>query len=55
MITEGIIKTIDYNGNSCTVRIPLYETVQNLGEVVLPGKIAILPGIFNGYKPDDMV
>lgn len=55
MITEGIIKTIDYNSGNCTVRIPLYETVQGLGDVILPGRLSILPGIYNGYQIGDLV
>jgi len=55
MVTKGLITSIDYNGNTCEVRIPLFETVQNTNEVILPATIAIAPGVYNGYKEGDVV
>ena len=55
MIIKGILKTIDYNNNSCTVRLPLFETATNSGEVVLPAIFMNQPGMFNGYNEGDIV
>ncbi len=55
MLVKGIIKTIDYQGNTCTVRIPVLESAGNNTEVCLPATFAITPGIYNGYKVNDVV
>ena len=55
MIIKGILKTIDYNNNSCTVRLPLFETANTSGEVVLPAIFMNQPGMFNGYNEGDIV
>ena len=55
MITKGILKTIDYNENSCTVRLPLFETAASSGEVVLPAIFLTQPGSYNGYDEGDIV
>lgn len=55
MITKGILKTINYNENSCTVRIPLFETTSSTNEVVLPAIFLTQPGSYNGYSEGDVV
>lgn len=55
MIVKGIIKSIDYSGNTCTVRIPIFESAANENEVVVPAILSTLPGIYNGYKEEDVV
>jgi hypothetical protein len=55
MITKGIIKTIDYNNNSCKVRIPLYETPVSTEEAVFPAVFLNQPGMYNGYNEGDIV
>ena len=55
MIIKGILKTIDYNNNSCTVRLPLFEASNSSGEVVLPAIFMNQPGMFNGYNEGDVV
>lgn len=55
MITKGLIKTIDYNNNSCTVRLPLFEGANTVHEVILPAIFSIQPGIYNGYAEGDVV
>lgn len=55
MITKGILKTIDFNSNSCTVRLPLFENSNNKDEVVLPAVFISQPGIYNGYTEGDIV
>lgn len=55
MITKGIITSIDYNTNMCTVRLPLFEQAGNVDPVVNEATFSILPGIYNGYKVDDVV
>lgn len=56
MITKGIIKTLDYENNSCTVNVPLFE---NPGDSFPPTLTKVLflnqPGIYNGYKIGDTV
>lgn len=54
MITKGIIKSIDYNGNTCTVRVPFFETANN-DEIISTAPISNTPGSYNGYKVDDVV
>lgn len=54
MIVKGIIKSIDFNGNSCVVRMPFFETAGS-GEVTCEALISNIPGIYNGYKEDDVV
>ena len=55
MVTEGIIKSISQSDNTCTVRIPVFETAQMTDEVILKARIITQPGIYNGYKIDDLV
>jgi hypothetical protein len=55
MITKGILKTIDYNNNSCKVRLPLFENSNNKDEVILPAVFLSQPGIYNGYAEGDIV
>lgn len=55
MIVKGLIKTINFSDNSCTVRIPLFETAAVQGEVILPAAILIQPGMYNGYSEGDIV
>lgn len=55
MLTKGEIQAIDYAGNSCTVRIPLFETAGNNDPFILEATISNTPGIYNGYLPKDIV
>ena len=55
MIVKGIIKTINFSDNSCTVRLPIFETAAAQGEVVLDAIILIQPGLYNGYAIGDVV
>lgn len=54
MITKGIIKSIDLTGNTCTVRLPLFETAGN-DPIIETATISNTPGNYNGYKVDDVV
>jgi hypothetical protein len=54
MITKGIIKTLDYNGNTCTVHMPLFETPGN-DPIIETATISNTPGSYNGYKVGDVV
>lgn len=54
MVTKGIIKSIDFNGNSCIVRMPYFETAGS-SEVICEALISNVPGIYNGYKENDVV
>jgi hypothetical protein len=54
MVTKAIIKTIDFNGNTCTVRIPYFETATNR-EIICTAGISNTPGTYNGYKENDVV
>ena len=54
MVTKGIIKTIDFAGNTCTVRIPFFETANN-DEIISTAPISNTPGSYNGYKVGDVV
>ena len=55
MVVKGIIKSIDYTGNTCMVRIPLFENAATNNEVAMKAIIATTPGIYNGYKEGDVV
>lgn len=55
MIAKGIIKTIDFLDNSCTVRLPIFETAAADGEVVLKATLLTQPGMYNGYVEGDIV
>ena len=55
MVTKGIIKSIDYNGNTCKVRVPILESACDDAEIVLSAIFSTTPGVFNGYKEKDVV
>lgn len=55
MLTKGEIKTINYNNNTGTVRVPLFETSDSNDQVIIDAIFVIPPGIFNGYSPGDIV
>ena len=55
MLTKGEIKTINYNNNTGTVRVPLFETSDSNDRVIIDAIFVIPPGIFNGYRPGDIV
>lgn len=54
MLVKGIIKKIDYEGNTCTVRIPTFES-HKTDEYIVSAAISNQPGCYNGYKEDDVV
>ena len=54
MVTKGIITSIDFNGNTCKVRIPFFETAGN-DPIISDAIISNTPGVYNGYKVDDVV
>jgi hypothetical protein len=55
LITKAIIKHVDWAGNKCLVRIPLFETASSDAEVECTALINIPPGIFNNLYPGDIV
>ena len=55
MLTKGIIKSIDYTGNTCKVRMPLFENGNSESEVIAEATISTLPGAYNGFKENDVV
>ena len=55
MLTKGEIKTINDNNNTGTVRVPLFETSDSNDQVIIDAIFVIPPGIFNGYRPGDIV
>ena len=55
MVVKGLIKSIDYNGNTCTVRLPVFESAATDRETIITAIIATQPGIYNGYKVGDVV
>ena len=54
MVTKGIITSIDFNGNTCQVRIPLFETAGN-DPIISTAIVSNTPGSYNGYKVGDVV
>lgn len=55
MITKAVVKNVDYGGNKCLVRIPLFETASSDAEVEVHALINNPPGIFNNLYPGDIV
>ena len=54
MVTKGIITSIDFNGNTCKVRIPFFETAGN-DPIIGTAIVSNTPGSYNGYKVGDVV
>ena len=54
MVTKGIITSIDFNGNTCQVRIPFFETAGN-DPIIGTAIVSNTPGSYNGYKVGDVV
>jgi hypothetical protein len=54
MVTKGEILTIDYLSNTCTIRMPLFETIAS-NPITTTAIFAIQPGMFNGYQVGDIV
>ena len=55
MLTKGIITEIDYNESTCIVRIPFFENAGNPQIMTAKATLSIVPGIYNGYKVNDVV
>ena len=54
MLVKGIIKTIDFTGNTCTVHIPTFES-HRADQYIVTAAISNQPGLYNGYKEEDVV
>ena len=54
MVTKGIITSVDFNGNTCQVRIPLFESAGN-DPITGTAIVSNTPGSYNGYKVGDVV
>ena len=54
MITKGQITSIDLSGNTCSVRMPFFESAGN-DEINGVATISNTPGSYNGYKVGDVV
>ena len=54
MVTKGIITSVDFNGNTCQVRIPFFETAGN-DKITGTAIVSNTPGSYNGYKAGDVV
>jgi len=55
MITKGIIETIDLTGNTCALRIPLFETAGTKNKIVMQSTFSVPPGVYNAYNVGDIV
>ena len=55
MITEAIILSIDFTSNTCQVKIPLFETVNTIYSTAITASFACPPGVYNGFKQNDIV
>ena len=55
MVVKGIILGIDYVGNTCTVRMPYFESTGGGEVAVATATFSNTPGCFNGYKENDVV
>lgn len=55
MITKGEIQSIDYQGNTCVVRLPYFESAGIKDNIQATATIGNQPGMYNGYKVGDVV
>ena len=55
MITKGEIQSIDYQGNTCVVRLPYFESAGIKDNIQATATIGNQPGMYNGYKTGDVV
>lgn len=55
MVTKAEIQSIDFSGNTCEVRIPIFESSGTNIPAVTKATFAHTPGIYNSYKPGDVV
>ena len=56
MIVKGIINSINYTSNVCSVRIPTFETASSPDTpAVFNATFMNIPGIYNCYKENDIV
>lgn len=54
MVIKGEIQTIDYNTNTCMVRMPFFEN--STGEIAIaPAIFSVMPGSYNSYSVGDIV
>lgn len=54
MVTKGLITSIDFNGNTCEVRMPYFESAGN-DKISGTAIFSNTPGSYNGYKVGDVV
>lgn len=55
MVCKGIIQSIDYLENTCSVRLPIFESAGGGDMAVTTAIFSIIPGAANGYKENDVV
>lgn len=55
MITKAIIHQLDFNKNTCLVRVPLFESASATGPIILEALINNAPGLYNSLKVSDIV
>jgi hypothetical protein len=55
LLTKGIVKSINRNGNRCIVELPLFQTASDPTPVELEATINITPGLFNNLFINDVV
>ena len=55
MTVKGIIQNINFNSNTCSVRLPYFENAGNTSEVIVNAVFSNTPGSYNGYKVGDVV
>ena len=54
MVCKGIIQSIDYLENTCSVRLPIFESAGGGDMAVTTAIFSIIPGAANGYKENDV-
>lgn len=54
MVTKAEIQSVDFNSNTCQVRIPIFED-RTGNKVICKATFAIPPGIYNGFQTGDIV
>ena len=53
--TQAVIKAIDTDTNTCTIQVPLFNTVRSVAAGIPNTAFALPPGFINPYKAGDEV
>lgn len=55
MVTKAYIRDVNRASNTCTIRVPLFETASSTEPIILEAVMCIAPGLYNNLYVDDVV